>query len=140
MGAVELSSEIGWPQFVSIMGKLIILKQLFVNFSKDRGHTVLVDDLEYLLADLRDMWGCFDPRYGNTDLRVMAREVAASVNTPMLSFEEFVTAMRFQVAFKVIFEMNELEGVLPYEKVAAAMRSVEDYCGIESAFANAMAA
>ena len=140
--AVEVSQEIKWPQFVSIMGKQIILKRLFVNFSKDRGHTVLVDDLEYLLADLRDVWGCFDPRYGNGDLQVMAREVAASVNTPMLSFEEFVAALRFQVAFKVIFELNDPgnTGTLPYNNVMVALRSLEDYCGISAAFSKAMTA
>jgi len=139
--AVESASEIAWPQFVSIMGKWIILKQLFCNYSKDGGHTLLVDDLEYPLSDLKDMWGCFDPRHGNNDLSVMAKEVAASVNSPKMTFEEFVNAMRFQVAFKVIFELFDPDntGALPYTQVMKALRIVEDYCGLPATFGKGLA-
>jgi len=138
--AVESCQDVGWNQFVSVMGKWIILRQLFANYSKDGGQTVLTADLEFPLRDLKDMWGCFDPRHGNSDVSVMAKQLASSVNSQVMSFEEFTNGLRTQVAFKVIFEQHDPRntGTLNYDASLSAFRSLEDYCGLTSTFAKGM--
>jgi len=137
---METSGIIQWDMFVGVMSKWIILKQLFTNYSKDGGKTVGVSDLEYPLTDLRSMWGCFDPRHGNRDVAVLAKELGASVNTPSLTFEEFLNGLRFQVALKSIFELHDVDGcgLLSLASTKLAIKAAEDYSGVYPACSNTL--
>jgi len=128
---METGGVVSWEMFVGVMSKWIIMKQLFGNYSKDGGNTIRAKDVEPALHDLRTVWGCFDPRYGAEDVATLAKEVAASVDLGYLTFEEFMSAMRYQVALKSIFELNDTAGVgaLTLEGTLSALKAAEDYCG-----------
>ena len=129
---VEKKGLVQWDCFIGVMSKWIICKQLFGNYSKDGGkHIHGPGDVAYALKDLKEIWGCFDPRHGTEDVNELAREVAATVLLPKLSFEEFMTAMRFQVAIKSIFELHDggRKGTLTLAEAQEALKGVEDYCG-----------
>jgi Ca2+-binding EF-hand superfamily protein len=138
---MEKDGVLQWESFVGVMSKWLILKQLFGNVSKDGGQTIHTKDVGLALADLRTVWGCFDARHGDDDVKVLAKEVAASVELSTLTFEEFMNAMRYQVALKSIFELHDTEGTgtLSLEGVQLALKAVEDYSGQFPAFTNTLA-
>ena len=130
MRLVESQGVVQWDGFVGVMSKWIIARQLFVNFSKDGGKHIHADDLAYALQDLKAIWGCFDPREGVDDVAVLAKELAAGVVMPRLTFEEFINGLRHQLALKCIFELHaQGEGTLDVEAALRALKAVEEYCG-----------
>jgi len=137
---MESSGVVQWSMFVGVMSKWIVLKQLFGNYSKDGGKTLLAQDLEVTLGDMRSVWGCFDPRHGSEDVALLAKEVGASVEMPWLTFEEFMNAMQLQVALKSIFELHAgPTDVLSLAGAQLAIKAVEDYCGQFPAFSDTLA-
>ena len=129
---VEKKGLVQWDCFIGVMSKWIICKQLFGNYSKDQGKSIHAPgDVAYALKDLKEIWGTFDPRHGEDDITEFSKEIAASVLLPKLSFEEFMSAMRFQIALKSIFELHDsgCKGTLLLEEAGEALKAVEDYCG-----------
>lgn len=131
MRVMEIKGQVTWEMFVGVMSKWIILKQLYGNYSKDGGNTLCAANMSGVLGDLRTVWGCFDPRHGSADVATMSKEVSAASDTGVLTFEEFMNAMRFQVALKSIFELHDEDGTgtLTCEGSMKALKAVEDYCG-----------